>query len=269
MMRGCLHAVPRFIRNVAALLAVALLVGADVASSQDLAEHYRRLWFRENAERILERRGMRVEPFQADHLVSDSDSIRWRLDMAPLLERRPVHVPLVQVGSMEAVRRLERPVYEDRFRRIPRSYLGSNVIAPMDTSLTIELRARMEYEYGTPTVVLGDYHSEQRNQEHIQFEYWFHVNDTIPLVVIDVNGPFERGLVFATHAQYRELLPDLKQYFSRRVTAIEHRRHFADYYYNEADGRWYVTGYDGSRFILRRILRPNLNHGRPSPEMLR
>ena len=91
----------------------------------------------------------------------------------------------------------------------------------------------------------------------------------IMLIVMDVNGPFERGLVFATHAQYRELLPDLKQFFSRRVTAIERRRHFADYYYNEADGRWYVTGYNGSRFVLRRISRPNLDLGRPSPEMLR
>lgn len=260
---------PRAARCLAALLVVVVGYGAETATAQDLAEYYRQLWFRENAERILERRGMRVEPMDADHLVSDSDSIRWKLDLAPLLERRPVNVPLIDVSSLAAVRRLERPVYEDRFARIPRSYLGSNKIAPMDTSLTIELRARMEYAFGTPTVLLGDYQTSQRNQEHIQFEYWFLVNDTIPLIVMDVNGPFERGLVFATHAQYRELLPDLKQFFSRRVTAIERRRHFADYYYNEADGRWYVTGYNGSRFVLRRISRPNLDLGRPSPEMLR
>src|SRR5690625_5867414 len=102
MSRGRLSAMPRATRCLAALLVVVVGYGAETATAQDLAEYYRKLWFRENAERILERRGMRVEPMDADHLVSDSDSIRWKLDLAPLLERRPVNVPLIDVSSLAA-----------------------------------------------------------------------------------------------------------------------------------------------------------------------
>src|SRR5690625_6107369 len=68
MSRGRLTAMPRAARCLAALLNVVVGYGAETATAQDLAEYYRKLWFRENAERILERRGMRVEPMDADHL---------------------------------------------------------------------------------------------------------------------------------------------------------------------------------------------------------
>src|SRR5690625_7500996 len=98
MSRGRLSAMPRAARCLAAVLVVVVGYGAETATAQDLAEYYRQLWFRENAERILERRGMRVEQMDADHLVSDCDSIGWKLALAPLVERRPDKVTPIDVS---------------------------------------------------------------------------------------------------------------------------------------------------------------------------
>lgn len=257
--------------RVLLLLAVFLGVLAAHAPSSHaqtpgLAEYYRSIWFQERAERLLTERGMRVTPFHADHLYSESDSLRWRHDRkAEADARADAAAARFRMQSLQAVRRIERPVYEDQFVRIPWAFYGSNDGHPVDTTSTRELRARLEAEYGSPTRTIVDLydHNRRRVEDYLQFEYWFVLNDSIPLVVMDVGGPLDRGLVFASHAVYREILPDLKRMFGRHVTTLSEKAPYVDYFFNQLDRNWYLAGYDGNRYVLRRIRQPDLRQGRP------
>jgi hypothetical protein len=236
------------------------------AQTPGLAEYYRSIWFQERFERLLNERGLAVAPFKPAHIHAESDSIRWKLDWRDRAEARRLEAESrFRMNSVQAVKRLERPVFEDDFVRIPRAYYGSNDHTPIDTTLTRELRARLEAAFGPPTRTVSDLydHSRRRVEDFIQFEYWFVLNDSIPLIVMDVAGPLERGLVFATHASYRDMLPDLKRMFGRHVATLRKREAYADYFFNELDRSWYITGYDGARYILRRIRPPDLRQGRP------
>lgn len=260
------------VQALAAVL-VFLWIAASIqpVQAQSLAEDYRKQWFRATAERILEQRGLRATPMPPDHLPSISDSIRWRHEWRHRLEERALRAPLIMVRSIRAVRRLERPVYEDRFIGIRRTYVGNGRQTPIDTMQTAELRARLQHAYGQPTRSLPDLYDESRKavEEYIQFEYWLIVNDSIPLIVMDVDGPFDRGLVLATEAGSRHLLPDIKRGFAWDLFRIRERDRYADYYFNEVERAWYVTGFDGERFVLKRIRTPDLRHGRPWVGLLR
>lgn len=237
-----------------------------LAQTPDLADYYRSIWFQERSERMLRERGMNVAPFAAEHIHATSDSLRWNLDWRDRAEElRLAAESRVRMRSLRSVKRLERPVYEDRFISIPRAYYGSETMMPIDTTRTSELRARLEAEYGAPARTVHDLydHNRRRVEDYIQFEYWFVVNDTVPLIVMDVGGPLERGLVFATHARYRDILPDLKRMFGRHVTSLTKRDPYADHFFNQLDGRWYLTGFDGRRYVFRQIRQPDLRQGRP------
>ena len=259
------------IRTRFLLMAVLLILFAPAAKGQDLAETYRKRWFRETAERILNERGLWARPFPPAHLHSESDSIRWRHEWKDRLDRSHVRVPAVNVQTIRAVRRLERPVYSDWFVDVPRAFIGAGGQSAMDIERTRALRARLQHQFGSPTRTVVDLYDQDRRQfdEYIQFEYWMIVNDSIPLIVMDVDGPFDRGLVLATDARFRDLLPDLKTGFERSFMRREDYEAYADYYFNEVERAWYVAGFDGERFVLRRIRTPSMQHGRPGIGMLR
>jgi hypothetical protein len=248
------------------LLGMATLVTDVSAQTPGLADYYRSIWFQDRAERLLSERGLRIAPLDPAHIHATSDSIRWSLDWRERAEEmRREEAARIRMRSLRSVKRLERPVYEDQFVRIPRAYYGSESMMPIDTTRTRELRARLEAEYGAPARTVHDLydHNRRRVEDYLQFEYWFIVNDSIPLIVMDVGGPLERGLVFATHAEYRGLLPDLKRMFGRHVANLTRRDPYADHFFNELDRRWYLTGFDGRRYILRQIRQPDLRQGRP------
>lgn len=270
VMRSLTALSPR-LRLALPVLALTALVWSmslhDVAAqTPGLAEYYRSIWFQERSQRLLAERGMDVRPFKPDHIYSPSDSIRWQHDWRPRREARAAETAArFRMTSLRPVRRLERPVFEEQFTEIPRSYYGSNDLTPIDTTRTREIRARLEAAYGAPTRTVSDMYDERRRRvtDFIQFEYWFVLNDSIPLIVMDVGGPLERGLVFASEARYREMLPDLKRMFGRHVMTLSDREAYADYFYNELDRQWYLTGFDGSRYVMRRIRQPDLRQGRP------
>ena len=136
---------------------------------------------------------------------------------------------------------------------------------PLDTVETKEIRARMQSRFGPPTRTLVelDYSRGLRREEYIQFEYWFILNDSIPMMVMDVNGPFEQGIVVAGDHRYRNILYTMRQSFLGRMMHEETLAPYVDYYYNYASRRWYRTGYDGQQFFTDPIGQPNLARGRP------
>jgi hypothetical protein len=174
--------------------------------------------------------------------------------------------PIIQVERWQLVERLRRPVYEDAFRAVPWAFVGSNSRDGLDTLRTRDVRARMETVFGPPTVTLAETREfdQLTTDEIIQFEYWFMLNDSIPIVVMDPNGPWDRGLVVAAHEDYREQLRELRDAFLWQLLREAERTPFADYYFNVQQRAWYITGYDGAMFFDRRIARPDLELGRPS-----
>ncbi|MEQ9103628.1 MAG: hypothetical protein RIE53_02910 [Rhodothermales bacterium] len=209
----------------------------------------------------------RVGLFPVMPVPSASDSLlRYLESLKEPLPEPDVTPATIEITHWKWVERLRRPTYEDAFRATPWAFVGSNSRDGLDTLQTREIRARMETVFGPPTFTLAetDAFDELTNDEIIQFEYWFMLNDSIPVMVMDPNGPWDRGLVVAAHEDYREQLRDLKDAFLWQLLGDADRTPFADYYFNVQQRTWYITGYDGALFFDRRIARPDLELGRPS-----
>ncbi len=163
------------------------------------------------------------------------------------------------------VRRFEQRWFLRRFGQNGWAYLGSNSWTPLDTLRTPELRARLQAHFGDPTRTLAEVDLYQRRprDEYIQFEYWLVLNDSIPFRIMDVNGPFERGIVVASAPRYRDHLWTIRQALLGRLIIDPRRAPFVDYYYQRETDTWYLTGFDGRAFFLEPIRRPLMIPGRP------
>lgn len=258
-------------RTLVPLCLIALMMAPSVhpAYGQTLVERYKRALLQAQAERIFEQYGMRADPLPAAHVPSDADTVRlWIAQFNPeiLPDVEPVVIePRFEVKNWRLMRKLERPWFEKQFEETMWAYVGSNLLTPLDTMWTRELRARLEARFGAPTQTLTeiDFRENLRKEEYIQFEYWFILNDTIPLVVMDVNGPFERGLVVVSDQRFRKELIDIKYAFLNEIVKSDERAPYVDYYYHVERGAWYRTGYDGRAYFLTQIGRPDLHLGRP------
>jgi hypothetical protein len=262
--------------HLSGALVLALVVAALPArpvSAQSLVEMYRSARFRVQAEQLLGHFGDRTFPRPLAHLPYATDSVRSQ--MAVLLPPDEPEAPTVEVPPVRIVKRSLTPKlasnwFEEKFEDTHWSYLGSNELAAYDTTFTRELRARMEAHFGAPTRTIAEQPSDvETSAEYIQFQYWFVLNDSIPLIVMDTNGPFERGLVVATDRSYRSMLPDLKRTLLTPVIESPLRAPYVDYYYLQEQDLWFLTGFDGERFVLDRVSRPNLRMGRPLISTLR
>lgn len=241
------------------------------ATAQSLVERYRAARFKAQAERVLD--GFRATPRPVDRLPYPTDSLRGWVDFVfpPELYPEVPPEPALVISRWEIVPKLGRDWFRNKFKETRWAYIGSNTLSTIDTTFTRDLRARMQSEFGSPTQTIADLDHSQRVRpaEYIQFEYWFVVNDTIPLMVMDVNGPFERGLVVASSHEYQDVLPDIKDAFLGRLGGSETRSPYADYYYLTEQRLWFLTGFDGEKYFIDRISRPDLKLGRPLMESKR
>lgn len=125
----------------------------------------------------------------------------------------------------------------------------------------------MEAYFGPPTQTiteaLGAGADRYTRDRYIQFEYWFVLNDSIPFVVMDVNGPLERGLIVSSDYRYRDILLRLRESFMEDFARSTRRAAYVDYYYNPIESSWYYAGFDGIRYYLERTREPNFAMGRP------
>ncbi len=184
-------------------------------------------------------------------------------------------IPPFVVWDVQAVRKLSRAWFEEQFAGTRWAYLGSERITSLDTTRTWRLRGVLESKYGRPTETVVEKGLEARENgeslnvsSSLQFGYWFVVNGTIPVVVTDVAGPLDRGLVMASDADLGEqqlrglraaLLEPLAQTAQDASSFAEH----VDLFFDAEAGRWYQAGYDGTRFRIESISTPNLRLGRP------
>lgn len=255
----------------AALVGLLLLVVSASprgTCAQDLVGRFREGRVRRIAREQAERHGMRLKVLPPDALGVPSDTIRaWLqsfLDPEITDPPAPVVQPIV-VDSLRVIRKLERPAFEERFDSVRWAFLQGRTFSVLDTTQTRDLRARMEAHFGPPTRTLAEVDSVemQPREEVIQFEYWMIVNDSIPVVIVDVNGFVDRGVVFASDARYRNRLGELREAVLRPILDPLTRERYVDFYFHVESRTWFASGFDGASFFTRRIVRPDLTRGRP------
>lgn len=202
-------------------------------------------------------------------IPSVSDSVRKRIIAQNTLdvERGLEPADRFELVSWHRVDATQEPRFMALFEDTDWAFIGSNTRQPIDTMRTRDIRSRMQALFGAPTRTLVELRavSNLERDQLIEFEYWFVLNDSIPVIILDTNGPWDRGIVLASAASFRPMLEQMKREFLGQLVNSAVRSIFADYYYNFEQQEWYITGYDGASFFDMRIGPPDMARGRPDP----
>lgn len=246
--------------RIGGLILLMFLAGGwtRTASGQHILNRYLTARFLAEARSVLEVYGPRVEELPPMWLRTTVDSLR-----APAPSNTAAAEEDFVIAERRVVQRLERPLFREKFEDTEWSFLGSTArLTPLDTTFTRELRARLEAQFGPPTLTLADVKLDGSNDDYVQFEYWFVVNDTIPAIVMDVHGPYDRGLIVATDRRLRSDLHAFRKALLGPVLHTEKRKPYVDYFYDTEVDTWYRTGYNGASFFLEPIRRSRIVPGR-------
>lgn len=161
--------------------------------------------------------------------------------------------------DIRKVEHSERAQFEDRFTDI--SWTGQGLYNPttIDRIPTVELRSRLQAVFGDPTQTIGDLINNQnfRPAKAVQFEYWFIIDDEMPLMILDLDGPFENGLVYVGASRYIDMMPQVKRVLNRMLmNESEELASFSDYFYSPERDQWYLVEYKDGDFSHEAIDEP-------------
>jgi hypothetical protein len=174
----------------------------------------------------------------------------------PLPEPEPVSPRLDRI-EWDRVAPAEQAAFLDRFGEALWSVEGMEAFTPVDTLATPEVRARLFGAFGAPTrTAIARGVEGFEGSIDVQFEYWFVVNDSIPFVALDADGPFGRGLVLAGDYADTEVLGQLKRDLTHRLLRDDRLMPYVDYYYSRSRDQWFRTGFDGTDYYAEEIDRP-------------
>jgi len=152
----------------------------------------------------------------------------------------------------------ERDAFQEKFSEI--KWTGQGLYNPsrLDRMPTIEIRARLQSTYGDPTMTVENIIMEDdfRLGKAIQFEYWFIVDGEIPLMVLDLDGPFENGLVYVGASRYIDLMPEIKRTLVRKLEETE-PENYSDYFYSPEREQWYMVNYSADGYKKEEIDQPD------------
>jgi hypothetical protein len=254
----------------AVLLLVACGSVSGSAVGQELVLRFRQARIRRVALDLSARYGMRLEVAPVQHLPVPSDFVdSWLESRRPVpeeawAEKLPAPASFV-IDSVRVFSRLERVVFSGQYREARWAFMQGRRLTAIDTTRTGDIRARMQAAFGSPTHTLAEMDSVvgRPTEEIVQFEYWMVVNDSIPVMILDVNGPLGRGVVVAIDARWRDELDAVRYGLLQPLFNNPRRAPYVDYFYQVDDAAWYATGFDGATSFLRRIEAPNLAMGRP------
>jgi hypothetical protein len=148
--------------------------------------------------------------------------------------------------------------FQRRFSDVLWTGMGMHIATSMDHLPTSELRARFQALFGDPTMTLEHLvrKPDFRAAECVQFEYWFVVNDSIPIMILDVDGPFTSGLVFGVASRYIDIMPGIKRALSNKMMGVKEMGEYTDYFYSPERNEWYEVSYREGNFNNRKIDRP-------------
>ena len=255
-------------RNLPIVILLIWVVFPSVSCAQDLLDLFVRERFRAATTMYFEENGLAVEILPLAHIPTRSDTLRQWLDQLQNKdEEENDDLASIQIREWDLISKLERAWFRKKYRNTLWAFLGSESLMPVDTTFTYELRAQFEAYFGPPTQTITEL--EARNERsmfrdrNIQFEYWFIVNDSIPLILMDVNGPRERGIITATDYRFREIILPLRESFLEELLQIGDYAPYIDYYFDPFEERWHETGFNGKRYFTNPIPKPNFALGRP------
>ena len=162
--------------------------------------------------------------------------------------------------TIRKVTKEEREEFNLKFKSIKWTGAGLYEKAPIDYIPTMELRARLQKVFGNPTQRLEDLIDKKdfRPGECIQFEYWFVVNDSIPMMILDVDGPFDNGLTYGGASRFIDLMPEVKRTLSKMLLEVKELAEYDDYFYSPEDDRlsWFRVAYKNGAFLNKKIDKP-------------
>lgn len=160
--------------------------------------------------------------------------------------------------TIKKVENSQRAEFQRRFGSMIMTGEGFQGNTVIDNLPTTEIRARLQKAFGDPTVRLDDFigRTDVRPGNSIQFEYWFVVNDSIPLMVLDIDGPFTLGLVYAGSINFVDLMPEIKRTLSRTLMNVSSMGEFQDVFYSPERNEWYNVEYRNGVYKTEKITRP-------------
>lgn len=151
----------------------------------------------------------------------------------------------------------DKAAFQAKFAEIKWTGQGFNY-NKLDRIPAIEIRAHLQSVYGEPTQTIEDIAKTgtYRPGKAIQFEYWFIIDGKIPMMVLDLDGPFEDGLVYVGASRYIDLMPQVKRTFTRVVTEAEPKE-FTDYFFSPERGQWYEVKYANGKYSKTEVKKPS------------
>lgn len=191
--------------------------------------------------------------------------------MQKLLNSLLLTVLLVVISTFSASAQFEEPEIEridpdqktwfmNKFEDVKWTGQGFYGRTELDERQTNEIRARLQEVFGDPTKTIEDLITQPdfRPAQAIQFEYWFVVDDSIPMMLLDIDGPFGRGLVYAGASKYIDLMPEVKRTLSKELMAIKRDSlpDYEDYYYAPERRKWFEVSLQEGQYRTKEISSP-------------
>jgi hypothetical protein len=165
-----------------------------------------------------------------------------------------------KVPTFRKVENKDRAAFMTRFNQM-RDMTGNGFQGEtaIDRIPSTEIRARLQRQFGNPTVTVADFvgAANVRPGNSIQFEYWFIVNDSIPMMILDSDGPFANGLVMGGSSRYVDMMPSVKRAFADKLMSDRILAEFNDFFYSPEREQWYQIRYSGGRFETKPISVPD------------
>ena len=120
------------------------------------------------------------------------------------------------------------------------------------------IRDRLESVFGEPTKTIEDIveRGKLRAGKAIQFEYWFIVDGEIPMMILDLDGPFADGLVYVGASRYIDLMPAVKRSLTRQLLETEPKA-YIDYFYSPEREQWYEVCYQNGIYTKKEVDKPS------------
>ena len=152
---------------------------------------------------------------------------------------------------------VDAAAFEADFKDIKWTGQGFNY-NQLDRVPAIELRARLESVFGEPTKTIEDIveRGKLRAGKAIQFEYWFIVDGEIPMMILDLDGPFADGLVYVGASRYIDLMPAVKRSLTRQLLETEPKA-YIDYFYSPEREQWYEVCYQNGVYTKKEVDKPS------------
>lgn len=159
---------------------------------------------------------------------------------------------------IEKVTPEQKSRFMERFSQVKWTGQGFNYNS-LDRKPAIEIRARLQDVFGEPTQRVEDIIEKDgrlRDGKSIQFEYWFVVDGEIPMMVLDLDGPFEDGLVYVGASRYVDMMPQVKRTLTKLVEGASPEE-FTDYFYSPERDQWFKVSYSNGEYQKEEIDQPD------------